>query len=635
MEDNPDPPPTGVRTKRRQKNKETSEYVIKSSFVNSLKNKDKIHVQVLKDNINKRVVETSKGILRLSLSLNLMLRDIMSEKRNPLEIGLPQFLSGNDITFANHLMLGLNKARGDPDPCIIKFLEQRNNLLPNVPTRFIGDTNVLTRAAEQYLVNYRTYLTTNFERKQKIFLNTWCYNHGMEEDINTIRYLINGWTTRKAYVPNYKVFKLIEFQRKLLKLDDKINISTFWIKTNYETVIIYFKVISDYLIKNKNPGILVAPVSHIKMNFIQIDNRVFNAVLNEVSDTKISMKEFEANRDTHWNSIFDTQKYLTSKQKQDCNFTHCVQTDGVSICIHYRRPKIKSNEKDEYSPFNKHQSDRVIGQDPGRTTLFSGAEQLPDGNWKKHVLSKSRFYQESGINDVNRDSKRWNLSLKNILEQLSKTSMRTTISDCLGYIKIIKDNCVSLWTEYSKKKWARNRLKTGKKRVYDTFFNSIKDKSGRRVVIAYGDAGFKSSSKYELAAPTTRLKGETRKHFDVVLVDEFRTTQIEYRTGIRLSNVIKVFDDVKRKVRGLLWCNSTIGSKFIDRDFNASKNMVDCYSKYPNRPVGMNRIDDKQPESNKYIIIKESIGKTILSTSLYCGNILPFSQLKVFQNILG
>ena len=57
-----------------------------------------------------------------------------------------------------------------------------------------------------------------------------------------------------------------------------------------------------------------------------------------------------------------------------------------------------------------------------------------------------------------------------------------------------------------------------------------------------------------------------------------------------------------RTVRGLLWCCSTNGSKFVDRDFNASKNMVKCYHAYPNRPEGMDRDLEAQEEPKpKYI----------------------------------
>ena len=257
LDPDPDPgkePPDkrSTRTKRREENQNTSEYVIKSSFVNSLKNKNSLHIQLVKDNINKRVIETSKGTLRLSLSLNLMLRDLMN-KTNPLEITLPPFLSSNDITFANHLMLGIENAR-TVDPFVVKFLEKRGHLLPEVPIRLKGDTNTMTRAAEQYLTNYRTYIETVFESKQKSFLFLWCQKHGIVEDTNLIRNLINGWPTRKMYVQSHSVTKLINYQRQLLKLSDKISVNSIWIKKNYETVIVYYKVLSDYLIKNGKSG---------------------------------------------------------------------------------------------------------------------------------------------------------------------------------------------------------------------------------------------------------------------------------------------------------------------------------------------------------------------------------------------
>jgi hypothetical protein len=280
---------------------------------------------------------------------------------------------------------------------------------------------------------------------------------------------------------------------------------------------------------------------------------LFHFILKETFNLKITEDDIRS-EDIYWDMIFNTKRNLTEAQRETCKFTHCIQTDGVSACVHYRRPLLHGPQYDEYTPsFEQDPTDRIIGQDPGRSILFSGAECIGPNKWKKHVLSKKCYYEESGINKLNRDSERWNKSLKVILDALSLTNTRSSRENFIEYIGIIKTNFDVMWNEYSKKRWARNRLRvySGKQSVFDKFFNKLKDNSGRRVVIAYGDAGFKSSSKNERSAPTTRLLRETKKHFDVVMINEYNTTRICHGSGIKLADVVGVtVRGIKRKVRG-------------------------------------------------------------------------------------
>ena len=587
-----------ARTTRREENKNLSEYVIKSTLGSLLASKDNNFREAIRSNIEKRVKETSKGVLRLSLALTLMIRDIIATKQDPLDVELPNFLTSKNDTFGIQLMVGIKRAL-KPIKEIEEFLSRRDSILPDVPDRLLGDSNTLTYAVAQYMTNYRTYLETTFEKKQKAYIDLWSFNNNYTRigESGTIRCLINGWKHITNYVADLKLSAFIDNQRELLKLNSKNFVSSLWIKKNYESIIVYYSIISTYMISMGHKGVLIAPLCNTKRYFIQIDNRIFEAMLKELTSKKA--EDFESNKDFYWNTVFNTSQHLTTKQRGSCNFTYCIQTDGVAACIHYRRPKLEIT-RDPYEPFNKDSTDRVIGQDPGRTTLFSGAE-LINKTWKKHKLSKRQYYHDSGIFKAGKDSIKWALPIQSILDQMSRTDTKSDINSVIEYITIVKTNFNKLWQCLFAKKWAKNKLKlySGKKRTYDKFFNSLKDKSGRRVVVAYGDAGFAPNARKELSAPTTSLLKETKKHFDVVMIDEFRTTQIQYRTGVRLS---KVNTSPRKSVRGLLWCRSTIGSGFIDRDFNASKNMILCYNMHPHRPPKMDRSDEALPEPcAKYI----------------------------------
>jgi len=604
-----DPPIQSARTTRRKENKNNSnEFIIKSSLVNSLY--DKSIKNILLQNVAKRVENTSKGLQRLSFAISLLLKDLINKCKNPLKVSLPPFLSNSDTTFARHLMIGIETAKTDVNENILKFLCNRGSLLPDTPKRFIGDKNTITSACEKYLTNYKTYIETTFEKKQKAFLNVWCNKHGNGDDVYTIRSLINGWKSIDDYEMDSDVLNLITFQRKLLHLEKDEAVNKVWIKNNYEKVIVYYEVLSKYLTKHGHKGILTAPICNMKSTFIHIDTDVFYYILKDdlqlIDGKKVKLEDIT---EFHWSKIFNTDKFLTNKEKEIFQFTGTVQTDGVSICIHYRRPKIESGSKDPYV-YEYNETDRLIGQDPGRVNLFYGVEKMEDGSWKRYILPKKQYYEEAKINYCNKKSTKWNQGfLKQELEKLSKFSTKSTVENFIGYITVIKQNYDKFWNEYLKKRWARQRLKlySNKKSVYDKFYNSMKDNSGRRVVIAYGDAGFASSKKHEISAPTTRVCTEAKKHFKVVMVDEYLTTQIHHETGKRLGKVIKAEGNSKIALRGLLWYCSTKGSKFVSRDFNAAKNIRNCARLYPHRPNCLDRETEKQPKATSKYINKEPI----------------------------
>jgi len=82
----------------------------------------------------------------------------------------------------------------------------------------------------------------------------------------------------------------------------------------------------------------VVPMSNIKSHFVTIDSAVFYGIMKEISlEFSVSREDFTGeNRETYWKSIFDFKRLRVSKQRV---FTGLIETDGVSLCIDYRRLK--------------------------------------------------------------------------------------------------------------------------------------------------------------------------------------------------------------------------------------------------------------------------------------------------------
>jgi len=82
----------------------------------------------------------------------------------------------------------------------------------------------------------------------------------------------------------------------------------------------------------------VVPLCNIKSHFMSVDPGVLYGIMEEISpEFKVSREDFTGeNRVTYWRSIFDFKPVKVSKQKV---FTGLIKTDGVALCVHYRRLK--------------------------------------------------------------------------------------------------------------------------------------------------------------------------------------------------------------------------------------------------------------------------------------------------------
>jgi len=80
------------------------------------------------------------------------------------------------------------------------------------------------------------------------------------------------------------------------------------------------------------------PLCNIKSLFVGTDSGVLYGIMVGFSpEFKVSREDFTGeNRVTYWKSIFDFKPVKVSKQKV---FTGLIETDGVALCVHYRRLK--------------------------------------------------------------------------------------------------------------------------------------------------------------------------------------------------------------------------------------------------------------------------------------------------------
>ena len=596
----------GERSKRRDENKNSNEYVVKWCLNKSLWITGQ-HKETFIKEINLRVLQASKAHHRLGILVNLYLLEKLNESENPLETRLYPELLKKD-TFMCQLITGKSKS-GVLIPEVQEILNKYDKVLTETPIqRRQGDSNSLITVASTYVTSFKTYLKENFVKNQNKFLKEWCLEKGYDvEFISKLRSKINGWK-QKEFQSNQEMDAMVSYHRKLLGLSKASKVSDTWIKKNFNKVIIYYHYLSKYIQSRKGKKLLTAPLPAIKTNFLYIDKRVFYGVLSSIINN-FDKESFDACPMKHYYDYFNIDRPITLNQVNNgFRFTGTIETDGVAVCFHYRRPLLphqvlEKEEKERIAERNKENKTRkeegrellpvlkfkpeeikydpkvrTIGVDPGRTTLFYGVEQTEEG-FKKYTLTRREFYCKTGMIKAREKNKVWNSVIKGVIDQLSQTCKKSnTVSAFLEYVGIVRENYDVLWDELTKKKRARSRFRVycGRKRVYDTFFKGILGNDTKRsVVLAYGDAGFASTAKYEMAAPTTNLEKEAKKWFKVAKVDEFRTSKIHYETLKQLAPVSTKNKEGKTvSVRGLHWLGSTKISKFIDRDLNAAKNIL-------------------------------------------------------------
>jgi transposase len=236
------------------------------------------------------------------------------------------------------------------------------------------------------------------------------------------------------------------------------------------------------------------------------------------------------------------------------------------------------------------------------------ALERPDGTVQNWKLTRGQYYAESGIVKARGQSETWQRPVRKLLDRLSEVSSKgMAVKAHTQYLEVLLETYDDLWKEYLKPRWANQRLRLygGKKRVFATFLNKVEREATteghKRVVVAYGAAKFAPGGRGELSVPTSRAFKECTQRFRVVLVDEFRTTMVYAGDDSVLKQVWS--KDKGAVVRGLMWCDSTNNSKFVNRDLNAALNIRRCLV-LPTRPAILCRVNGQAAlvrEVGKYI----------------------------------
>ena len=556
---------------RKQANAGKREYVVKTSLAGKIKE------PVLREEIDKWVLSISKITNKGSLVLNRTLIHCLSKG-----IELPDLTS--QTFYTQCMTIGINKRKFKDAN---KSLEDTwNTVFNDLPTieRSSGDGQATKYASKTYATNFKNSLVHNFDSRQKKFLRQKVIELGLDKEaIHPIRCAINGFGCRTEVPEKAKAF--VEEQRKFLGAPEN-GITFTWLGNNMNTVVKYFWDILKYMEQYEDTKRFnIAPISHIKRHFLTIDTEVLYSLMKNTNlvNKKVKLADFSALKDEHFGSVFNL-KGLTNGE-----FSHMIETDGVSVCIHFKKPKVES----KVGKRDLSKAKRVIGIDPGRTNLIYGVEKLEDGSVKNYKLTRNQYYNSCGMKAQEKKVDEWMKVIKEEELVFSRTNTKTTSPEqwdahLKDYISVYD----ALWEGKTGKKWAQSRFRVHrlKRKTLDNFFQTMNGEV--KPVIAYGAAKFNPNGKNELSAPTTELSRTCSKHFPVAMVDEFLTSKVCPCCDTKLSPVFKYNEKgQKLEVRGLRRCCSSVcsGVSYKNRDQVGALNIMRCLQTGAHRPNSLSR----------------------------------------------
>lgn len=594
------------RADRSEKLKDRSNYketVVKTALRKYLCGEAKERVALA---IAKRVESFSKAINLATIAQCGLLKELFDGQQDVKSVEIPDIF---EATFIRQLMLGVEDAK-KPFEEIQNYHTKYPFLIPNVQ-RFQGDRNIYSAGATQYITNFKNSLFLNFDGRLKQFLRRCQDVYGFSDDEKTLAfYQIMGWkvpfSLKTTEISSIQLQAIVKEQRSILNFQSNEKVGPQWLKSDEtrKNTLRQWVFFNRFYEANKFKQFVISPIACIRNKFITIDASVLYGILKElnITDAK-SDKKFLENLEEHWKSVLKIKKL--TKHSKSKEFTGTINTDGLSLCTHLKELKGAATntfggEKCEEIIFDE-KVDRILSCDPGRTNILTIVEKIFGSEaFKSYILTRKQYYSDSGVFEAREKSETWNKGIKDELEALSAVSIKgvdlKSHNDYIETFLRVKD---ALWEEYSKRRWARQRLELygGKKRVFAKFFNEIIKNGDANATIKmfYGSAKFAPGSTNELSVPTSRAFRECLARFVVKLVSEFRTSKIHYETDTVLEGINnKIYKSVNQEntkrsrqkvnskrnetLRGLLWYRSTIQkeSKFVDRDINAAKNIYRC-----------------------------------------------------------
>lgn len=177
------------------------------------------------------------------------------------------------------------------------------------------------------------------------------------------------------------------------------------------------------------------------------------------------------------------------------------------------------------------------------------------------LLSGREYYHRCGITAARKKYEEWNMPLRESHAAMSQNHCQHADWERLLHgIEVMLDHIDLLTKHMFSKRWARKKFEIYQKKqsVIASTVNDLQDPTQPDIIVLYGDGSFPSGGVGQQSVPVQQLKSAVMRQYEVVEVDEFRTSSVCPECGDQLFKVLEFFNGRYYEVRGVKWCGSSV-----------------------------------------------------------------------------
>ena len=299
------------------------------------------------------------------------------------------------------------------------------------------------------------------------------------------------------------------------------------------------------------------------------------------------------NQEPFWNKLFNLDRRVFRQKGYDFNYT--LQTDGVAVSLlfvhkHYsgkkkctntitgERPTPPSIETFDAEYWKDFTGRTVVGVDPGKFNIVymtDGEQKLRYTAYQRRTETMAKRNQRILLTEKQK---------RNIIEretELSDSNSKTVDVDAFKeYVRAKNSMNEKLRNFYGlalhrKMKW-RQFVYT--QRSEDKFLGRMRQLFGDDALVAYGNWSRTTQMRHFVPTKGVGMRRLISRHFETVLIDEFRTSKLCCNCSKELSHVKIEQGESKKKLFRCLVCEECERSEskkrvFLTRDLNSALNI--------------------------------------------------------------
>lgn len=235
----------------------------------------------------------------------------------------------------------------------------------------------------------------------------------------------------------------------------------------------------------------------------------------------------------------------------------------------YHDKKISKNLKNNINSSKVDENGYVyIKYTKGRKKVETGGIQRDKEVKRLRNIKLSSEYSDKPISVIEMESELANYE--------SKSTDFNTFMKYVTVRNILEDEIYDRYADmrYRKQQWYSY---LNKRRGYAKLVDQIKSYYGKEAVLIYGDWSAKSQMRGVESTPGIGLKKRLRQDFEVIHINEFRTSVLCHKTEEVCKNLKIKRDGKSTRVHSILTYRTSNGMGCMNRDKNAVLNMKKVY----------------------------------------------------------